>query len=199
MFAHRIDEFPKCIRAGDIMECKKVRVDLHQNFPALIASDRNKSCIVTFSRNINYLSGFPKYTIEEINDRHDNLNVKLGRKVINWGFHPSDWLIHSTDKNEKGNNFKHNLSVQQLHAWSEGIFSRSAVGDHARSDVGLNDIFNHTITTHNGSNNDKNSKMKNNLCDVVCMVCAVITDTAGKASVHSYTSGIVIILISWNL
>ena len=56
IFADEVEDFPKCIRAGDIIRCMNVMVEIRGGYSKLIGNPRNKSTYVTFSRKVNFLT-----------------------------------------------------------------------------------------------------------------------------------------------
>ena len=168
VFCNNLDEFPKCLSAGDVMRCKNVKVDLFNNFPKLIGSDRNRSSFVTFSKKINYLTGFPSrqtqaYSSEEMK--------------YNWGLSPKEWNVESTDMRATGDPYT-TLRVTELSTWSERLFMMAPVGEKSICELKLDEVLSYTklIDPRAASRrlSDKGGK-----CDVTCMVAAVLPEGTG--------------------
>lgn len=150
------------------MRCKNVKVDLFNNFPKLIGSDKNLSSFVTFSKNVNYLTGFSR------RHRQAYSSEEMER---NWGLPPNEWVILSTDRHGKGDPYT-TLRVTELSTWSENLFLRASVGEKSLCELTLDEVLSYTKLIDpkavSRSLSDKGGR-----CDVTCMVAAVLPENTG--------------------
>lgn len=169
VFSSNLKEFPTCIRAGDVMRCKNVKVDVFNNFPKLIGSDRNKSSFVTFSKTIDHLTGFSRRQPQACSSAGIDMN---------WGLPPM-WTVRSTDRKARGDPDT-TLKVTELSTWSDKRFLEASVGEKSIWVLTLNEVLSHTklIDPRAASRNQSD---KGGKCDVICMVAAVLPEGSGTS------------------
>lgn len=168
IFANAVDQFPHCIRTGDVMRCTDVKVDLYNGYPKLIGSDRNRSSFVLFSKKVNYLTGFSRLSA----DSNAVANVENDR-----GFPSSDWTIHSTPTQYRECTFT-TAKVLELSAWSEGVFLQSPLGEKSMCELDLGQVL--TYTSQKTKDTSWSQAVKGGRCDVTCMVAAIVQTIPGK-------------------
>ena len=167
VFANKLEDFPRCIRAGDVMLCVDVRVDIFRGFLKLVGSNRSENfSFVVFSRKVNYVTGFPR-----LNTRQDNRN----QIDSVWGFHLNEWEIHQSDRRKIAYPVTP-AKVEEMNSWSECLFLQSKVAGKSPCELSLDQAFIYTSTKCKGSGsmNSWSSEVKGR-CDVTCMVAAVIS------------------------
>lgn len=170
IFANTVDEFPQCVRTGDVMRCTDVKVDLYNGFPKLIGSDKNRSSFVVFSKKVNYLTGFSRlYT-----DSNANPDVEFDR-----GFPSTDWTIYSNPIRYK-ECASTTAKVFELSAWSEGVFLQSPLGEKSMCELNLGQVLRYT--SQKSKDASLSQAVKDGRCDVTCMVAAIVQTTTGKCS-----------------
>ena len=173
VFANTLAEFPHCIRAGDVLLCVDVRVNIHHGFLKLIGSNKSESCsdnfsFVVFSRKVNYVTGFPRLMAQQ--DSRDQTDMT-------WGFSLNEWAIHQSNKRRRVYPVTP-AAVERMSAWSECLFLQSQVGGKSPCELSLDQAFLHTSSKGMGKGiagvgNSWSSDVKGR-CDVTCMVAAVI-------------------------
>jgi Telomeric single stranded DNA binding POT1/CDC13 len=167
IFANTIEEFPQCVRTGDVMRCIDVKVDLYNGYPKLIGSDRNRSSFVLFSKKANYLTGFSRLNT----DSNANTGVENDR-----GFPTSDWTINSnpTQYRECPST---TAKVLELSAWSEGVFLQSPLGEKSMCELSLGEVL--TYTSQKSKDMSWSQAVMGGRCDVTCMVAAIVQPIPG--------------------
>lgn len=178
VFADFTEDFPKCVRAGDIIRCTNVKVEIKGGFPKLVGNLRNRSSYITFSRKVNHLTGFSR-NIDESSNRD-------GKKMSSpWGLSTSDWVIQTPDKKE-GNkhDFTTSETVKQLHSWAEGLFMGCTLGEKKKPDLTLNEVYKNTTCLAEHENRISTTRISR--CDIICMVAAVSSSVTGTGNSTTY-------------
>ena len=176
IFADEVEDFPKCIRAGDIIRCMNVMVEIRGGYSKLIGNPRNKSTYVTFSRKVNFLTGFSENVGET--SRTEGLQLDCP-----WRLFSLQWVVHSPDKNKRrGNETMTMQKVKQLHSWAEGLFMGCTLGEKNKPDLSLHDIYQNT--TFKVENEVFSRAPKIDRCDVICMVAAIALNMTGASIAH---------------
>lgn len=168
VFASNLDDFPHCTRAGDVILCIDVKVELIKGFVKLVGSNASQHfAFVVFSRKVNYITGFPR-----INTRQDN------RDQIDstWGFHNNEWEIYPSHRRRKAYPIT-SSKVEEMNSWSECQFLQSQVGGSSKCELSLDQAFTYTSTKEKGMGNGMLNSWASDIrgrCDVICLVAAVI-------------------------
>lgn len=176
VFADNIEDFPKCIRAGDIIRCTKVMVEIRNGYSKLIGNPRNKSSYITFSRKVNFLTGFSESIDESC--RTEGLRLDCP-----WGLFSLEWVVHSSDKNKRRENETVTMQkVKQLHSWAEGLFMGCTLGEKNKTDKSLHEVYQNTTFTVENEGFSRAPKIDR--CDVICMVAATASEITGASIAH---------------
>jgi hypothetical protein len=157
VFGNTSKDFPQHIQTGDIMRFINVKVDHFNNFQKLIgSSDKNGGLkILSFHRKVNYLTGF-------LNDHNDG-GSSTGLLSSEWDIQSSKstyYPLHATDYE----------TVKNLNSWSEQIFIRTSLGEQGNLTMTLKNIV--SLPT----------ERKDQRCDLVCMVVAVMVPVINTTS-----------------
>ena len=164
VFANTLEEFPHCIRAGDVMLCIDVRVNIFNGFLKLIGSNRSEHfSFVVFSRKVNYVTGFPRLNA--------NRNMDHNHIDSTWGFHVNEWEIHQSNRRRRVYPIT-SAMVEEMNSWSECLFLRSQVGGKSPCELSLDQALMYTSSKEMNTSWSSNVKGR---CDVTCMVAAVIS------------------------
>ena len=173
IFANTIDEFPHSIRAGDVIRCTDVKVDIYNGFPKLIGSDRNRSSFVLFHKKVDNLTGFSRPS-SECNGHNDFQN--------SWGLPSSDWSIHSTHiRNIPCASTA--ARVIELSTWSERVFLQSPLGEKSMCELTLGQVL--TYTNQQSKDTIWSQAVMGGRCDVTCMVAATVLRMPGKTTEYN--------------
>lgn len=114
---------PRILAIGDIILCRKLKVQIYQNEPQLVGNTDFKSTFTTFHRNINHSTGFP-------------VDAAAG----------GEWGIHRTS-NKTDYNAADTAAKDALHRWTADALMRTLLGeDRAENVVTLQALYRRTMS-----------------------------------------------------